>query len=89
MSGADKVLAVVGIGLHLFVGVFPYAASGLIAPLWGIAVLYVVWLGLLAVAVQLVRTRERVRFTPIVPVVAIAVWIAVISLGGAVLGWTA
>lgn len=59
------------------------------APLWGIALLYVIWFALLLVAIQMVRGRERVRFAPLVPVAEIVVWFVVISFGGAVLGWTA
>ena len=44
------------------------------APLWGIALLYLIWFALLVVAV---------------PVAEIVVWFVVISFGGAVLGWTA
>lgn len=84
----DKVLAGIGIALHLLAGVFPFAASGLIAPLWGVVVLYLWWLALLAVAVRFVRTR-RWRLVLAVPFVAVAGWFALMSFGGAVLGWTA
>lgn len=84
----DKVFAVVGIALHLLAGVFPFAVSGLIAPLWGIVVLYALWLALLAVAVWLVRTG-RLRLVLVVPFAAVVAWFAVMSFGGAVLGWTA
>ena len=84
----DKVFAAAGIVLHLVAGVFPFAASGLIAPLWGVVVLYLWWLALLAVAIRLVRTR-RWRLVLAVPFAAVAGWFALMSLGGAVLGWTA
>lgn len=79
---------VAGVVLHVGTGVFPYAASGLLAPPWAYVVLYGVWTGLLVVAVRLFRTDRR-PWTLLVPVASIVAWIAIISLGGAVLGWTA
>ena len=40
---AGRILALIGLILYIATGVFPYAASGLVAPLWGIAVLYFGW----------------------------------------------
>ena len=42
-----------------------------------------------AVVILIRLARTRPLLTPLVPVVNGAVWYAVISLGGAVLGWTA
>jgi hypothetical protein len=84
----DRVFAGVGIALHLLAGVFPFAVSGLIAPLWGVVVLYAMWLAMLGVAVQLARTG-RLRLVLAVPFAAVVAWFAVMSFGGAVLGWTA
>ena len=90
MSAGEKVAAIVGVVLHLAVGVFPYAASGLVVPLWGIAVLYGCWLGLAAVLVRLLRGEgRRPMLAPVVPLVALAVWFAVVNLGGVLFGWTA
>jgi hypothetical protein len=76
------------IGLILFVGTgFLYLASGLVAPLWGIALLWVIWLGLLWL---LVRSWKRSAVTVLaIPFIAAAVWFLVISLGEAVFEWTA
>ena len=41
---AGRLLALLGLLLYVGTGVFPYLASGLVAPLWGIAVLWVGWL---------------------------------------------
>jgi len=71
---------------HLLVGVL-YLAAGLVAPLWAVVVLDVVWL-LLAV----VLTRLALRgswWTPAVPVVAFASWYGVLTAGEQLLGWTA
>lgn len=81
----------IGIALHVAVGVLPYAASGLVAPPWAYVVLYALWGALLAVAVRLVRADagRRAAWALLVPVAAVAVWVAVISLGAAALDWTA
>jgi hypothetical protein len=84
---ANPIVGVLGLVLHLATGVFPYAASGLVAPIEGYVVLYALWLGLLVVAVRLFRARNP--FVLLVAPASVAVWLAVISFGGAVLGWTA
>ena len=90
MSGGEKVAAVVGVVLHLAVGVFPYAASGLLVPIWGIVVLYALWLALAFVLVRLLRGEaRRPMLAPLVPVAALAVWFAVVTAGEAIFGWTA
>ena len=89
LTTAEKVLATSGIVLHLAVGVFPYAASGLLAPLWGIAVLYAGWVALLVAAIQMIRGRRRVRFVALLPVAALVFWFAVLTFGDLALGWTA
>jgi hypothetical protein len=71
---------------HLVVGVF-YLSSGLVAPLWAIAVLLVWWVLL---AVQLSRLALRGSWwTPAVPVVAFATWWLVLTAGERFLDWTA
>jgi hypothetical protein len=79
--------AVVVAGLAQLVVLVPFTvASGLVAPLWAIVLLYGLWL---AGAVLLVRlARRRPLVTPLVPVVNGALlWLA-ISGGQAWLGWT-
>ena len=90
MSAGEKVAATVGVVLHLAVGVFPYAASGLIVPVWGVVVLSGCWVALAVVLVRLLRgPTRRPLLAPAIPLVAIAVWLAFISLGAAQFGWTA
>ena len=86
---AGKVLATLGIVLHVVIGVFPFGASGLLAPAWGIAVLYLIWVALLVVAIRVARDPDRRKLTPLVPVAAIVVWFAVMTAGDLALGWTA
>lgn len=77
--------AVVAAVAHLVVG-FYYLASGLMAPLWAVVLLFVVWALLAWVGVRLVRRRSCLVL--LVPVAAALVWSGVMSFGGAVLGWT-
>lgn len=75
------------LALHLVVGVFPYAASGLLAPPVGLAVLAVVWIACL---VALWRWRPANPWLALlVPAGAVAVWFAVMAFGDYLLGWTA
>ena len=82
-----KWAAWVGFFLHLVIGVFPYAASGLLAPLYGIALVYVGWFALLFFALKWWnKTPLRVL---LVPVIALVWWFALMTFGEFVLGWTA
>jgi hypothetical protein len=66
---------------------FLYAASGLVAPGWGVAVLMAIWLALLVLAIRW-WTPHPLRLLTL-PVVALAIWFALVTAGGAWLGWTA
>lgn len=90
MADSPTVLAkVVGaLGILAQLVLFPfYLSSGLVTPLWGLIVLIMIWTALLVVAIRLWRTRPFL--VPLVPVVAVAVWLGVVSAGEAWLGWTA
>ena len=76
----------VGLAAHLATLVF-YAASGLLAPGWAVALLLVIWLALLGVAIWLLRTR-RPLLVLVVPVVAWLIWFGVLSAGERWGGWT-
>jgi len=78
-------LVVAGL-LHLFV-LWPYALSGLVAPTYGVLGLLVVWL-LFAAFLVFVHRRYGALAT-LVPPVAALTWIALLSLGGSLLGWQA
>jgi hypothetical protein len=64
-----------------------YVASGLLAPGWAVALLLVIWLALLAVAIQLLR-QKRPLWVLVLPVVSWLVWFLTLSAGEAWLGWT-
>jgi hypothetical protein len=80
------VLGFVGIAAHLVVGYF-YLTAGLVTPLYGLVILWILWLGLLAVAIWMLRRRPLLVL--LVPVVALAILVGGVSLGGALLGWSA
>jgi hypothetical protein len=76
------------LGLILFVGTgFFYAVAGLVAPLIGVTLLWVIWVGLAVLLIRWWRGSAWKVFA--VPYVAMAVWGAVLYFGDAVLGWTA
>jgi hypothetical protein len=73
--------------MYIVTGVFPYAASGLLVPFWGIAVLYAGWLVGLWVTFRLFQGRSAWALA--MQVVAVGYWWLVITLGESFLGWTA
>ena len=86
-GGERGVAGWVALALHVAVGFFPYLASGLVAPPWGLAVLFAVWVALLVVVV---RWRPSPRWWLLaVPIGAVAAWFALITAGEAWFGWTA
>jgi hypothetical protein len=84
---AGRVLALIGLVLYLGTGLFPYLASGLVAPLWGIAVLYAGWVLGLWLTSRLFLSRSAWALA--MPVAAVAFWWVVVTLGESVFGWTA
>lgn len=61
-------------------------ASGLLAPLWAIALLYAVWV---AAALALIPVaRRRPLAAPLVPVANAVLLVAILAAGAAWLGWT-
>ncbi len=84
---ARRILGLVGLVLYVATGVFPYAASGLVAPLWGIAVLYVGWLLGLWLTIRLYQRRSAWALA--MPIAALAFWWVVLTIGESVFGWTA
>lgn len=84
LSPRHLLYALVGAALQLVMGVF-VLASGLVAPPWAVALLVAVWL--LGVVSSLRSWRDKM-FSPLLwGVVVGVVWVGVVSVGGAVLGW--
>jgi hypothetical protein len=76
----------VGLAAHLVIGIW-YAASGLVAPPWAVAVLLAIWVLMLIVGLRL-RTGHP-WWMLAVPVLDVVIWVAIISAGETFLGWTA
>lgn len=66
---------------------FLYAASGLVAPWWAVVGLLVVWVLLFVVAAAWWSLHPR--WVPGLAVAAVVFWFAVVTAGGAFLGWNA
>lgn len=76
-----------GIVVHGLLGVFPYGASGLLAPPWAVFTVAVAWLGFLVAAVYL--RKRRPWLVAATPIASLAFWFAFLTFGDLVLGWTA
>lgn len=83
MSAGQLIILILAAGLHLVAGYF-YIASGLVAPLWGVTLLMMIWLGL---AVWGYRNRHRPTVL-LVPIVAAIAWFVILTAGETLLGWT-
>ena len=66
---------------------FLYAASGLLAPWWGVVLLLFVWLAIFVLACA--WWTPHPQRLPYLPVFAAVFWFAALNAGGAWLGWTA
>lgn len=81
-----RALGILGIVLHFVVGYF-YLAAGLVTPAPWLVGFFILWVVLLVVAIFLVRRHPL--WVLLVPVLALALLIGGVSLGEALLGWTA
>ena len=66
---------------------FLYAASGLLAPWWGVALLLLLWVALFVLCC--VWWSRHPRRLPVVGVAAIVMWFVLVTAGGVWLGWSA
>lgn len=79
---------VAGLAMALMAPIgFIYLTSGLVAPLWAVIVLVIIWMGLVIVGIAWFRPHP-LRLLAL-PVVAVLVWLLVITAGERLLGWTA
>ena len=81
-----RIVGWLGLAGHALM-LFWYAASGLVAPAWAVLALLVVWAVLLVVAIRLRRSWPAL--VPLVPVVAVLIWLGAVSAGDVWLDWTA
>ena len=82
-----RAYAWVGLLVHVFLGFFPYAATGLMAPPYGVAIAFLGWGILLGVIIRFWRTRPKLIVW--VPLIDVLYWAALITFGDVVLGWGA
>lgn len=68
------------------IGVF-YLSSGLVAPLWAVVGLILLWIALVVIGIRWFR-RHPLRVLAL-PVIAVVIWFSVLTLGERLLGWTA
>ena len=83
---APLALAAVAAVAHTLVGGL-YLVSGLVVPPYALLLLLVWWVLLARFLWHLVRKRSW--WTPVVPLVAAATWLAVVTAGEHILDWTA
>lgn len=86
-SPVSVVLAVSGVVAYLLVGAVPYAVSGLVVPGAALVVLLSLWTAGLGGLFVVVRSKPRL--TPLAPVAALVFWLAFVSIGSWLFGWTA
>ncbi|MEX2446180.1 MAG: hypothetical protein WD734_02485 [Dehalococcoidia bacterium] len=78
---------VVVLVIYLGIGVFPYAASTLVAPPLAVVALMVAWALGLGATVLLIRRGSRWALAS--PPLALLFWVVYLTLGERLLGWTA
>ena len=66
---------------------FLYAASGLVAPWWGVVMLLLVWLVLFVLGCR--WWTPHPKRLPLLAIAAMVLWFAAITAGSSWLGWTA
>jgi hypothetical protein len=76
----------VGVALYLGTGLL-YLGSGLVMPYPWVFGMWALWIGGWLIVVQLFRSRRP--WTPLVPIGAIILWVAIVQLGSWLFGWTA
>ena len=81
-----RALGILGIVLHVVVGYF-YLAAGLVTPAPWLFGFLILWVVLLVVAISLLRRHPL--WVLAVPVLGLVLLIGGVSLGEALLGWTA
>ena len=86
MSIGPLIVGVIGMVLYVVVG-WLYLGSGLVVDSPWYVLLWAVWIAGLFVLGRVFKRRPV--WTPVVPVAALALWVAFVQLGSWLLGWTA
>ncbi len=87
-AASHRWVGYVTIGLYMAVGVFPYLASALMVPIFPWYLLLMLLYGFGLVLVIRFAMRRPVLSLVSIPL-ALVFWWAYLSLGSAILGWTA
>ena len=66
---------------------FLYAASGLVAPWWGVTLLLLLWLVMFVIGCTWWTPHPKRLL--VLPVFAVALWFALITLGAVLFNWSA
>lgn len=83
----DRVIVALATTLHVGIGIFPLSATGLVAPIWFLAVTAMGWLVGAAAIWRLARRAPR--RTWLVPPAVLLLWVVGILIGDRFLGWVA
>lgn len=73
-------IAAIGLAFHALL-VVPYLLSGLLVPLWMALILWTLWSAILAFAI--LQRRRRPMIVALLPLVAVTIWLAGVSIGAA------
>lgn len=71
----------------MFVALWFYGFVAVVAPVWMVPVMLVLWLALLVVQLRNFTRRPLIAFA--MPFAAFALWAVIVAAGGRWLGWTA
>jgi hypothetical protein len=85
-NGRVVAVVFVAVAMQIAVAVPFTTAVGLLAPAWGVATAWSLWLA--SAAALFVTTRRRPLLTPAVPILNAALLFALIAIGESFLGWT-
>jgi len=79
-TSVHRVLAWLGLALHIAIGIFPFAPSGVVLAGAPFIAVWVLWVGGLALVIMLVR--RRAPYTVVVPASCLVGWLAVVAAFG-------
>ncbi len=79
-------LGILGILLYALIGV-QYLGSGLVMPYPWVFGMWALWIGGFYVLIRVFRSSPA--WTPLVPLVAIVMWVVIVQLGSWLFDWTA
>lgn len=88
LTTGSKVWGVIGGVAFLATGLFMYLPARLVAPTYGVVLLWVVWLLLAAAGIVLIRARRPGKLV-LLAIASALLWFAVMGVGDVALDWSA